>query len=30
LADNEEDKPGEPPVPSDIRPVSIFEEMKAP
>ena len=28
MADNEEDKPGEPPVPSDIRPVSIFEEMK--
>jgi DNA gyrase subunit A len=28
LADNEEDKPGEPPVPSDIRPVSIFDEMK--
>jgi DNA gyrase subunit A len=28
LADNENDKPGEPPVPSDIRPVSIFEEMK--
>jgi DNA gyrase subunit A len=28
LADNEKDKPGEPPVPSDIRPVSIFEEMK--
>ncbi len=28
MADNEKDKPGEPPVPSDIRPVSIFEEMK--
>jgi len=28
LADNEDDKPGEPPVPSDIRPVSILDEMK--
>ena len=28
MADNEKDQPGEPPVPSDIRPVSIFEEMK--
>jgi DNA gyrase subunit A len=28
LADNENDKPGEPPVPSDIRPVSILDEMK--
>jgi DNA gyrase subunit A len=28
LSDNENDKPGEPPVPSDIRPVSILDEMK--
>jgi DNA gyrase subunit A len=28
LADNEETKPGEPPAPSDIRPVSILDEMK--
>jgi DNA gyrase subunit A len=28
LADNEDDKPGEPPEPSDIRPVSILDEMK--
>ena len=28
MADNEDDKPGEPPVPSDIRPVSILDEMK--
>jgi DNA gyrase subunit A len=28
LADNEDDKPGEPPAPSDIRPVSILDEMK--
>jgi DNA gyrase subunit A len=28
LADTEDDKPGEPPGPSDIRPVSIFDEMK--
>ena len=28
LSDNEDDKPGEPPVPSDIRPVSILDEMK--
>jgi DNA gyrase subunit A len=28
LSDNEDDKPGEPPVPSDIKPISIFEEMK--
>jgi DNA gyrase subunit A len=28
LADNEETKSGEPPAPSDIRPVSILDEMK--
>ncbi len=28
MADNENDKPGEPPAPSDIRPVSILDEMK--
>jgi DNA gyrase subunit A len=28
LADNEDDKPGEPPERSDIRPVSILDEMK--
>jgi DNA gyrase subunit A len=28
LSDNEDDRPGEPPVPSDIRPVSILDEMK--
>jgi DNA gyrase subunit A len=28
LSDNDDDKPGEPPVPSDIRPVSILDEMK--
>jgi DNA gyrase subunit A len=28
LSDNEDDKPGEPPAPSDIRPVSILDEMK--
>jgi DNA gyrase subunit A len=28
LADNEDDKPGESPAPSDIRPVSILDEMK--
>jgi DNA gyrase subunit A len=28
LSDTENDKPGEPPVPSDIRPVSILDEMK--
>ncbi|PAY06612.1 MULTISPECIES: DNA gyrase subunit A [Bradyrhizobium] len=28
MSDNEDDKPGEPPVPSDIRPVSILDEMK--
>jgi len=28
LSDNEDDQPGEPPVPSDIRPVSILDEMK--
>jgi len=28
LSDNEDQKPGEPPVPSDIRPVSILDEMK--
>lgn len=28
MADNEETKPGEPPAPSDIRPVSILDEMK--
>jgi len=28
LADNDDEKPGEPPVPSDIRPVSILDEMK--
>jgi DNA gyrase subunit A len=28
LADHDDDKPGEQPVPSDIRPVSILDEMK--
>jgi DNA gyrase subunit A len=28
LSDKEDQKPGEPPVPSDIRPVSILDEMK--
>jgi DNA gyrase subunit A len=28
LSDPEDEKPGEPPVPSDIRPVSILDEMK--
>ena len=28
MADNEDDKPGEPSSPSDIRPVSITDEMK--
>ena len=28
MSDNEDDKPGEPPVPSDVRPVSILDEMK--
>ncbi|MBR1189046.1 DNA gyrase subunit A [Bradyrhizobium sp. AUGA SZCCT0169] len=28
MSDNDENKPGEPPVPSDIRPVSILDEMK--
>jgi len=28
LADHDDEKPGEPPVPSDIRPVSILDEMK--
>jgi DNA gyrase subunit A len=28
LSDTKDDKPGEPPVPSDIRPVSILDEMK--
>jgi len=28
LSEPEDDKPGEPPVPSDIRPVSILDEMK--
>lgn len=28
MSDNEDDQPGEPPVPSDIRPVSILDEMK--
>ena len=28
MADNENDKPGESPAPSDIRPVSILDEMK--
>jgi DNA gyrase subunit A len=28
LADHDDDKPGDPPVPSDIRPVSILDEMK--
>jgi DNA gyrase subunit A len=28
LSDNDDNKPGEPPVPSDIRPVSILDEMK--
>jgi DNA gyrase subunit A len=28
LSDSEDDRPGEPPVPSDIRPVSILDEMK--
>ena len=28
LSDHEDNKPGEPPAPSDIRPVSILDEMK--
>ena len=28
MADNDDETPGEPPVPSDIRPVSILDEMK--
>jgi DNA gyrase subunit A len=28
LSDNEENKPGEPPAPSEIRPISILDEMK--
>ncbi|WOH78213.1 DNA gyrase subunit A [Bradyrhizobium sp. BEA-2-5] len=28
MSDNDDHKPGEPPGPSDIRPVSIYEEMK--
>jgi DNA gyrase subunit A len=28
LSDNDDNKPGEPPAPSDIRPVSILDEMK--
>jgi DNA gyrase subunit A len=28
LSDTEDEKPGEPPVPSDIRPVSILDEMR--
>ncbi|HWX58303.1 DNA gyrase subunit A [Bradyrhizobium sp.] len=28
MSDTEDDRPGEPPVPSDIRPVSILDEMK--
>ena len=28
MSDTEDTKPGEPPVPSDIRPVSILDEMK--
>ena len=28
MSDNDDHKPGEPPVPSDIRPVSILDEMK--
>ena len=28
MADHDDEKPGEPPVPSDIRPVSILDEMK--
>ncbi|MGQ0686249.1 DNA gyrase subunit A [Bradyrhizobium sp.] len=28
MSDTEDDKPGEPPAPSDIRPVSILDEMK--
>jgi DNA gyrase subunit A len=28
LADHDDDTPGDPPVPSDIRPVSILDEMK--
>ncbi len=28
MSDNEENQPGDPPVPSDIRPVSILDEMK--
>jgi len=28
LSDSEDNKPGEPPAPSDIRPVSILDEMK--
>src|SRR5438270_7638118 len=29
LSDNDDHKPGEPPAPSDIRPVSILDEMKS-
>ena len=28
MADTEDNDPGEPPAPSDIRPVSILDEMK--
>lgn len=28
MSDNDDNKPGEPPAPSDIRPVSILDEMK--
>ena len=28
MSDTEDKKPGEPPAPSDIRPVSILDEMK--
>ena len=28
MADHDDETPGEPPVPSDIRPVSILDEMK--
>ena len=28
MADNDQDQPGDQPVPSDIRPVSILDEMK--
>ena len=28
MSDTEDNKPGEPPAPSDIRPVSILDEMK--